>query len=398
MSDAMTVVEGLDFVVSLAAGLVHPEDLDAARNVADAARARAGHLGTTMVLALVGGTGSGKSSLLNALAGEEVASTSPVRPHTTEPLAWIPSRTEPSLSLLLDRLGIGRRVTHNQFEQLAILDMTDIDSIAAGHRSLVERVMPEVDFVVWVLDPVKYADPVLHRDFIVRLADSSDRLIFVLNKVDRLDEANLKPVTDHLGRLLADDGIDQPVIFEVAADPPGGETRGIEELATHLRARLDEKRIHVGKIIDDARRVSRAVAGAAGVTAGGSLDFEERWLSVREMIVTDVDEGGGAAAVEEALRLIEGFILKLSTDAGGVFGSRLRHSFDPDRIETELLAALHQAAVGVDPDRDLDRQLQERFGAPLRILLWERASLAAVVAGLAVDATMVGESIGRSPS
>ncbi|MCH6587056.1 MAG: hypothetical protein IH805_01900, partial [Proteobacteria bacterium] len=99
-----------------------------------------------------------------------------------------------------------------------------------------------------------------------------------------------------------------------------------------------------------------------------------------------------------ALRLSEGFILTLSTAAGGVFGSRLRHSFDPDRIETELLAALQAAAVGVDPDRDLDRQLQERFGAPLRTLLWERASLAAAVAGLAVDATTVGESIGRSPS
>ena len=139
MSDAMTIVESLDLVVSLAAGHVHPEDLDGAREVANTARARAGHLGTTMVLALVGGTGSGKSSLLNALAGEEVASTSPVRPHTTEPMAWIPSRPAPSLSLLLDRLGIDRRMTHSRFEELAVLDMTDIDSIAASHRDLVER-------------------------------------------------------------------------------------------------------------------------------------------------------------------------------------------------------------------------------------------------------------------
>jgi len=395
VSDVITVVEGLDLVVSLAAGQVHPEDLDAARNVAKTARARAGHLGTTMVLALIGGTGSGKSSLLNALAGEEVASTSPLRPHTTEPLAWVPSRSEPSLSLLLDRLGIDRRITHSRFEELAILDMTDIDSIAVGHRELVERLLPEVDLVVWVLDPVKYADPVLHRDFIFPLANSSGRLIFVLNKVDRLDEPNLNRLTEHLGRLLEDDGIDEPLIFEVAADPPGGQSRGIEELAAHLRARLDEKTVHVGKIIDDARRVSRAVADAAGVTAGSSLDFEERWLSVREVIISDVSEGGGPAAFEEGLRLIERFILKVSTDAGGVFGSRLRHAFEPDLIEKELAAALEEAAVGADSGRELDRQLQERFGVPLRTLLWERASLAAVVAGLAVDATMVTEGIGR---
>ena len=399
MSDAMTIVESLDLVVSLAAGHVHPEDLDGAREVANTARARAGHLGTTMVLALVGGTGSGKSSLLNALAGEEVASTSPVRPHTTEPIAWIPSRPAPSLSLLLDRLGIDRRMTHSRFEELAVLDMTDIDSIAAGHRDLVERLLPEVDFVVWVLDPVKYADPVLHRDFIRPLADSSDRLIFVLNKVDRLDGPDLNLLTNDLGRMLEEDGIDEPVIFEVAADPPGSEPRGIEELADHLRVRLDEKRIHVGKIIDDAQRVSRAVAGAAGVSAGSSLDFEERWLSVLEEIVTDVSEGGGPAEFEEALRLIEGFILRISTDAGGVFGSRLRKTFGPDRVETELSAAFEAAAVAIDdPGRELNRELQERFGAPLRTLLWERASLAAVVAGLAVDATMVAESIGRPSS
>jgi ribosome biogenesis GTPase A len=395
VSDAITVVEGLDLVVSLAAGQVHPEDLDAARNVAETARARAGHLGTTMVLALIGGTGSGKSSLLNALAGEEVASTSPLRPHTTEPLAWVPSRSAPSLSLLLDRLGIDRRITHSRFEELAILDMTDIDSIAVGHRELVERLLPEVDLVVWVLDPVKYADPVLHRDFIFPLANSSDRLIFVLNKIDRLDEPNLNRLTEHLGRLLEDDGIDDPLIFEVAADPLSGQSRGIDELAAHLRARLDEKRVHVGKIIDDARRVSRAVADAAGVTAGSSLDFEERWLSVREAIISDVSEGGGPGAFEEGLRLIEGFILKVSTDAGGVFGSRLRNAFEPDLIEKELSAALEEAAVGGDSGRELDRQLQERFGVPLRKLLWERASLAAVVAGLAVDATMVAEGIGR---
>ena len=106
----------------------------------------------------------------------------------------------------------------------------------------------------------------------------------------------------------------------------------------------------------------------------------------------------GVIIVFAVAEFIEGFILNISTDAGGVFGSRLRHSFDPDRIVKDLAAALETAAVGVDPGRELDSQLQERFGAPLRTLLWERASLAAVVAGLAVDATMVAESIGRSPS
>ena len=135
MTDVVDIVDGLDLVVGLADGHLHPDDLEAARRAARSARDRAGHLGATLVTALLGGTGVGKSSLLNALAGEHVASTSPVRPHTTEPLAWIPSGAEPALATLLDDLEITRRVVQSRVPGMAILDMTDVDSVEAGHRS-----------------------------------------------------------------------------------------------------------------------------------------------------------------------------------------------------------------------------------------------------------------------
>ena len=88
MSDAITVVEGLDFVVSLAAGHLHPDDLEAARATATTARTRAGHLGTTMVLALVGGTGSGKSSLLNKLVARKQLARTSSTPGKTRLVHW----------------------------------------------------------------------------------------------------------------------------------------------------------------------------------------------------------------------------------------------------------------------------------------------------------------------
>ncbi len=398
MSDTITVVEGLNLVVSLATGHVQAGDLAVARTTADAVRSRTGYVGTTMVLALVGGTGSGKSSLLNAIAGDSIASISPLRPHTTAPMAWIPSQSEPSLHFLLDRLGVEQRVTHDRFTNLAILDMTDLDSVAFENRDLVEMLMPEVDVIVWVLDPVKYADSALHSEFVGPLAGASDRMLFVLNKVDQLDKRSLDDVLEHLEQLLVDGGVADPAIFPVASDPPGGCPRGIEALTAYLENRLDEKRVHVGKIIDDAGRVARSVADAASVDSGGSLDFEERWLGVREAIVADVVAGGGAAALEEALRIVEGFILKLSTDASGVFGLRIRQSFGVELIERELSAAVVSTNGSSHRRRDLDDQLQKRFGAPLRRMLWERASLSAVVAGLAVDTMTVGKIIGRNPA
>ena len=56
---------------------------------ADAVR-RLGFPSDAYVLALVGGTGVGKSSLLNALAGATVSPASARRPTTSEPVAWVP--------------------------------------------------------------------------------------------------------------------------------------------------------------------------------------------------------------------------------------------------------------------------------------------------------------------
>jgi energy-coupling factor transporter ATP-binding protein EcfA2 len=396
MADVISVVEGLDFAVSLASGHVHPEEVYAARTVAEGARTRSGHLGSTLVLALVGGTGTGKSSLLNALAGAPVASTSPVRPHTTEPLAWIPAGAEPSLGILLDRLGVAERVTQEAYPELAVLDMTDIDSVTTAHRDQVERLLPEVDLILWVLDPVKYADPVLHREFIAPLAESSDRLVFVLNQIDRLDDPTLLRIHTDLHHLLSIDGVRRPTIFPVAADPPRGEPRGIEPLAAHLGERLDQKRIQIGRIVDDARRAARSIAGAAGITAGGSLEFEQRWRQVRAAIVSETLAAGDGSGFEESLRILEAMVLRLATEAGGGFGLRIRQGFRPEQIEAELREAVDASWHSDDPATILDAELQERFGAPIRKVLWERASLSAVLAGLAVDAATIDGGLGRN--
>jgi hypothetical protein len=407
VADVIKVVEDLDLVVELSEGHLHPDDVAGLRRSAAAVREQAGHLGTTLVLALVGGTGAGKSSLLNALAGEEIASVSAVRPHTDQPLAWIPAEPEGSLVHLLDRLRITERVPQDRFPAIAVLDLADVDSVEEGHRRRVEALLPDIDVVVWVLDPVKYADPRLHRDLIAPLADSARRFVFVLNRSDTVSPPALAEVKDDLHRRLYEDGVIAPDIFVVAANPPSGEPQGIAALAAHLEERLDEKRIHLGKLIADARAAARRAAGAAGVAGGGSLDFENRWKRLRDSAADTLARGGPTlGSVEETLCAIEDLVGHLSVESGGSFGTRIRKTFTPERIERELQEAVEamEAVVERPRDRDgrpdplgsedadraarvLDDELQNRIGAPLRKLLWERASLSSVVASLAVDAT-----------
>ena len=407
MTDVGSLVDGLDLVVGLADGHLHPDDLERARRAARDARNRVGHLGSTLVAALLGGTGVGKSSLLNALAGERVASTSPVRPHTTDPLAWIPEQAEPALGELLDGLGISRRHTQRRVPGMAILDMTDVDSVEFRHRRRVEEILPVVDIGIWVLDPFKYGGDSLHRQFLVPLAAAADRMVFVLNQIDLVPPDERGLMRSHLVELLKADGFARPVVLEVAADPPIGPRLGIDALFSHLTSRLDEKRVHLGRVVEEARAAAHRVAAATGVTAGGSLDFEERWSEVRTAVVSSLaDSDAGVAEVEESLRSVEHLIGFLSAAAGGIFGLRTRQVFNPDRVEAEVRAAIATMGASVPRQSDptgvrreartaiLDAELQERIGAPLRRLLWERASLSAVVAGLAVDSAIAESRLG----
>ena len=414
MSEVISVIDGLDLVVALADGQVHPEDLDRARREARLARERRGHLGGTLVLALLGGTGSGKSSLLNALAGEAVAAVSPVRPHTARPLAWVPAGAEPALERLLDRLGVEERVTHERFPGVALLDLTDVDSVAAGHRATVERLLPEVDGIIWVLDPEKYHDPVLHKEFIAPLADSSDQFLFVLNQIDRLAPAEAEAVHRDLVATLEGEGVERPLVFLAAAAPPGRAPVGVEALATHLRHRLNAKRLYLGRLLAGTRRAARAVADAAGLRQGGTLHFEERWGRAVESVAASLAVFGATpGAMEEAIGTLEDLVGRLAAEGGGPFAPRLRHGFPTARLEEALRAAAARmdAAVppvagrsgrrAVDPERRAQaaavavEELQRSLGAPLRRAVWERAALSASVAGVTVDALQAEAALQR---
>ena len=154
---------------------------------ADAVR-RMGFPGDAYVLAFVGGTGVGKSSLLNALAGETVSPASVRRPTTSVPVAWVPAAERTALEPLLAWLGVDEVREHGatHLGPVAILDLPDMDSVASEHRARVEAILPRVDAVAWVTDPEKYRDAALHDDFLRAWVGRLARQVVIVNKADRL--------------------------------------------------------------------------------------------------------------------------------------------------------------------------------------------------------------------
>lgn len=281
MVDLLAAVDALDRLVAHARSVVSPGLIEEAARVARRVRLRRLLLGESIVIALAGGTGSGKSSLLNAIAGEQVSATGVQRPLTGRPLVWMPANPEPGLTRLLDAIGIEERIGHDRPDRLVVIDLPDTDSVELEHRMIVSRLIPEVDAVVWVMDPEKYHDRVLHQDHIAPLAAHADRMLFVLNQVDRITPSEARVLVEDLKTGLMRDGHPSPRVLTTAADPASGPPLGIDDVVRAVTELGDARRTVEARLLTDCRiiagRLGEELAGHAAGTG-----FTGAWTSACE--------------------------------------------------------------------------------------------------------------------
>lgn len=319
----------------------------------------------TTVVALLGATGAGKSSLVNGLAGAEVSTVTARRPTTRSPLAVSPA-AHPEL---LDWLDIPDRVSvpmpwATHADRLVLLDLPDIDSSEAEHRLIAERMAEIVDVLIWVLDPQKYADAVVHEDFLSKLSEHGAVTLVVLNQIDRVAPTDRPGMLRDAQRLLAADGLDAELIATSARTGEGldeltgrinaiasSQAAAAERLAADLRTLGAELSTGLGTdpagLTKRARAdIASAVASGAGVdrvarAAGGSYRYRSRkhvgWPPLRWVRGVRVDP-------LKALHLLG----RSEESAPAVTGARATPASEA-QVRSAIRTATEQAASGMPP-------------------------------------------------
>ncbi|KQX28690.1 ATP-binding protein [Streptomyces sp. Root63] len=298
-------LDALRELVGLSRARLDRDTLAEAGRVLDEAAARQRLSSRHTVIAVAGATGSGKSTLFNALAGAPISDTGLRRPTTSQPIAC--SWTDGAAGLL-DRLAVPGRLRRRPhpgpaafdeaLQGLVLVDLPDHDSAATEHRDQVDRVLALVDAVIWVVDPEKYADAALHERYLRPLAGHAEVTFVVLNQTDRLPGEAADLVLDDLRRLLDEDGI--------ALGEHGEPGATVMSLSALTGDGVPELREMVGRFVQDrtaaTRRLSADIDAAAArlrpvYVAEGRPGLGER---AREEFTDRLAEAVGAAAAGQA--------------------------------------------------------------------------------------------------
>jgi len=113
-----------------------------------------------LVVGLFGGTGVGKSTLLNRFAGAAIAKASAERPTSRSITLYVHESV--SVDKLPDNFPMQKMRTephsNSLYQHVMFIDMPDFDSVEVANRDLVDVWLPHLDVVLYVVSPDRYLD------------------------------------------------------------------------------------------------------------------------------------------------------------------------------------------------------------------------------------------------
>ena len=185
-----------------------------------------------VLVALVGSTGAGKSTLINSIVGTKVSATGVRRPTTNSPvLACHPDDIDwfaennflPTLPRVRQE-GLARpgrdgllvlAASEGMPRGIALLDTPDIDSVVKAHHEFAYQFLDASDLWLFMTSSSRYADgPVWEI-----LQHARDRRASLGVVLSRVPQAHRKELTDHFEAMLDANGIKSADRFVIQETP-----------------------------------------------------------------------------------------------------------------------------------------------------------------------------------
>ena len=212
--------------------------------------AETGSAARPLIVAFMGGTGVGKSSLLNRLAGKAIARAGIERPTSREVTLYhhhsVALQNLPE-ALPLAKINISQHDDESK-KNIVWIDMPDFDSTEQRNKHLVLQWLPHIDVLIYVVSPERYRDEKAWR---LLLAEGARHAwLFALNQWDRGQLAQY----EDFNRQLHKAGFVEPIIFKTVCaeglqiDEFSALESTIQALATaHIIEQLEQRGLQVRK-------------------------------------------------------------------------------------------------------------------------------------------------------
>ena len=244
------------------------------------------------------------------------------RPMTSVPRAAV--WDDDPASALLDWLGVDRRHRVGEGDGhlggLVLVDLPDFDSRELGNRREADRLLGLTDLFVWVTDHQKYADAVIHDQYIAARRDHQANMLVVLNHADEVAADQLPRVVADLTRLLEADGLADPRVIATSARTG----MGMDALREAVAGVVSDRRAALRRLEVDLDGVVRRLRDGVG-TAPDGVPREARARLVGAL--------ARAAGVPTALDAVERSYRRDALRRTGVVFTRWRSTLVADPLK-----------------------------------------------------------------
>ena len=296
--------------------------------------------GAPILVALVGSTGAGKSTLMNSLVGKQVSATGIRRPTTNSPvLACHPDDVRwfaenvflPTLPRVRQQgLAMPGRdgllvlaASEGMPKGVALLDTPDIDSVVQAHRDFAHQFLDASDLWLFVTTARRYADAAVWE----MLKDARDRGAALALALSRVPPSSSAELAAHFDAMLEANGLREvrrfiiPETIVTEAQLPAAVAAPVRDWLADT-ARREDRRVAVltqtmSGVLDTFRNRVPALA-----------DQVDEQLALRRGLRDSVDAAysSGLAEFDDATRdgsLLQGEVLARWQDFAGT-GDLLR--------------------------------------------------------------------------